>query len=477
MASQTRKTPTLRVALVNLPHETPVMRRYVASYYAPNFLIPPLELMGLGAVAKERHGGAALLVDAVAEKLSLEETRRRVAAFAPDVLVSMTGFEIFHKDVAAFDRIAGAVPEAEPVLFGYLPTVFPRETLKNTAARIVIRGEPELAFSAWLERLEKGRSPRGLPGLAYKSGGRVFVGPEPERIADLDALPFPDHGLADLSLYNESFVRGPIAAILSARGCPHRCTFCVRTYGRRLRERSAENILKEIKRLRENHGVKSLRFLDDTFTLNRPRLLAVAEGIRRIDPRLTWTCLTRLDALHDEDLPFLKKSGCLRMYVGVESGSQRILDFYRKGIALDLIRRKTAALKRAGIEVSAFFIVGAPGETRADVGRSIDFARELDFEYIIVTRLQLWPGTYLFEELGAAVGFTLFPETSFTLAGSQTREDYFELEKLFYRRFYLRPRYVARRLATLSRSPRDILAGFTRLARYLLPKGPRRDFI
>lgn len=474
----------MKTVLLNLPYPKRVMRRWVASYYAPNFLMPPLELMSLGAILKEWKRAPVRLIDAIAEGWDEGRVVRELQAAAPDLLVTMPGFNTFPRDMASLDRIAASLPGVKVACFGYLPSQFPREVLARTRVDVVIRDEPEVTFSELFDRLSQGRDLAGIAGIAYRAQGGIVVNPDRPRLTDLDALPFPDHSLVPLDRYSESYLERPIGVIMSERGCPYRCIYCVRTYGNRLVSRSAESILAEVEQLRDRHGIRHVRFMDDTLTVNRERLARICQGLleRRLD--VAWTCLTRLDRLDRQILALMKRSGCRRMYIGIESGSQRILDYYRKGLSLDTIRARWPLVRESGIEASAFFLVGAPIETDADVDASIALARELDVDYVIVTKLQYWPGTELFATTAAVAGaapaastapvggvasvaFDLFSgdELVYSVPGYEKARAW---QKRFYRRFYLRPRYVRRRLGTFLHSPRDTVVGFAKLCSFLL---------
>jgi anaerobic magnesium-protoporphyrin IX monomethyl ester cyclase len=466
----------MKTLLLNLPHPKRVMRRWVASYYAPNFLMPPLELMGLGAIVREWKQGEVRLIDAIAEGLDVEGTVARVRADPPDLIVSLAGFNTFPRDMAALDRIAESLPEAKVVLLGHLPSLFAPKVLEKTRADVVVRGEPELTFSELYEALRDGRDLGGVAGLSYRENGSVRTTRERGRIEDLDRLPFPDHSLLHLELYNESYLKRPIGVIMSERGCPFGCSYCVRTFGRRLLSRSAESILSEIEALGIRHGIRNIRFMDDTFTANRARLIALCQGLIERRLGVAWTCLTRVDVLDAEALSLMRRAGCRRMYLGLESGSQRVLDSLHKGLTVEGIRERMKTVRKSGIEASAFFIVGAPGETDEDVEESIRLAIELDLDYVIVTKMQYWPGTDLFESHGSTVGFDLFSGEELLYAPAALHKARV-WQRRFYRRFYLRPAYVARHLGTLWRSPRDVAQGFFKLCTFLLKRNGWDDFI
>lgn len=459
----------MKIALVNLPHRTRVMRRYVASYNAPNFLIPPLELMSVGAVLEREH--EVILIDAIAEELSREGLLRRLTSFGPELIVSLLGFKIVGEDIAELAHLRSKLPDAQTVAFGYLPSQCPRETLAAEGVDMVVIGEPEITLA---ELCRGGGSPEGVAGLAFKRSGEIILNEPRPRIQDLDSLPFADISLIKTELYNESFLDRPIAVLLTARGCPFRCSYCVKTYGGEVVYRSAENVLAELSEIVSEHGIRNIRFLDDTFTANLPRAKAICRGMIERRLGIQWTCLTRPDTLDDELLGLMKQSGCKRIYAGIESGSQRVLDYYRKGYRVESVERQVRMIKKAGIEVSAFFIVGAPIETDEDVEQSISLAKRLDVDYIIVTMLQYWPGTDVFELMRGDIDWNLLPLRCRPRDGALARRA-IEWERRFYREFYLRPGYILRRLSTLARTPSDIVEGYRKLKRFVRQTSPEGD--
>lgn len=444
------------------------MRRWTATYHAPNFLMPPLELMGLAAIVREWKQGEARVVDCVALDQSLPDLLSESERFSPDVIVVAVGFGTFPEDLAAADALAEAHPQAIVALTGYLVSSHPLDVLAHSRAQVVLTDEPETTFSELWDRLEARASLAGLPGAAVRDAAGARVGAPRPRLDDLDRLPFPDHSLVDLSLYGEPMRPGPMGATVSSRGCPHACTFCTRTYGRLVRYRSPESVLAEARSLVLRLGIRSLRFMDDTLPLDRARLMRICTLLERERLGLTWTALSRLDTLDPELLDAMVHSGCRRLYIGFESTSQLVLDRIRKGYSATEMERRVRDVKRAGLEVSGFFIVGTPWETDDDVDRSIQAAIDWNLDYVIVTRLQFWPGTQLGSE---SPGVSLFP---FRPASAPDRT--LELEQRFYRRFYLRPGYVAHRMTRLLARPLDALAGLRSLGTYLTTR-PERDLI
>lgn len=467
-----------RVVLINLPNQNRLQRRYVASYYAPNFLIPPLELMTLGALVKERAGWQVKVLDCMAENIGQAEAIQRLRALRPDLLVTMLGFEVCGDDLDVLAALRRELPQTGIYVFGYLPTQLPEQVLRRGACDGVLINEPEETFVELMEAMERGEDPAGIAGLAVLRDDALVQGPARGRIRDLDALPWADHRLVRKEAYNESFMPRPTGAIMTARGCAFSCTYCVRTFGRTMVYRSARSLAEEVASLRRQ-GIHHVRFLDDTFTIHRGRVVELCQRLSRQEPGLTWTALTRVDQLDAELLDKMQRAGCRRLYVGVESASERVLKLYDKRLSLDEVRRKIPMIKAAGIEVCTFFIVGAPHETPEEIEESIRFALEVEPDFIIVTRIQYWPGTDLFQRYRDKLDFQLFPTSCEPLpdTGIMSHAEYMRWERAFYRRFYLRPSYVARRVGTLLRTPADVLEGFGRLGAFVANSRRKRDFI
>jgi radical SAM superfamily enzyme YgiQ (UPF0313 family) len=466
-----RSREKLKILFINLPHHRRVQRRWVASYYAPNFLIPPIELMGLATLLRDVGGHTVKLIDAIASALTLSQTITVARTFQADLIVSLAGFEILPNDLEMLRSIGEASSSARTVIFGHLPSENAAEIAAHPGIDYVLSGEPEKTLLELSRQLSEGCSEPLMPGLVFiDSRGQLIAGPPASRIEDLEALPFPDHRLVNLDDYNEAFVPRPIGVVTSARGCPYSCSFCVRAYGRKMAFRSWQNLAAELRQLWEG-GIRNVRFLDDTFTLERDRVEKLCRWLQVELPSLRWTCLTRLDRVDAKLAITMSEGGCRRAYVGIESGNPERLHDWQKGLSISDIRAGVNALKAAGIEVSGFFVVGAPGEDRAEVRASADFAAELDLDWVIVTQLQHWPGTGLFSES------TPRKNTSSSARGRQGKGDPYSHERLFYRRFYLRPAWFAGRIRKLLSTPSDFLSSSRELLRYLSSARVDRDFI
>ncbi len=466
-----------RTLLLNLPYKVRLVRRYMCSYQSPNILFPPVELLALGGIVRDWKQGEVELFDAVAESGDLDAVSRRIRDFQPDILVTFTGFACLDDDAAAIREIKQRHPQIKLVVFGYYPTLFPREFLRELPIDFVILGEPDLIFSDLYDCLAAGGGLADLNGIAYRGAdGNPFVQGEAHRVLDVDSLPRPAYELLRIDGYSEPFFPRPYAAIQSARGCPFRCTFCVRSYGRSLTMRSPENVMKEIRFLKERLHIRALRFMDDTFTAVEDRVLKLCRLMVEAGLDLRWSCLSRADTINGQMLRWMAKAGCRRIYFGIESGSQRILDLYQKGTTAADMLRNLLACKQHGMETMGFFTIGMPGETREDFEQTIELAARAKLDYYGGTELIAYPGTPLFKQVKDEVDFNLFPYRN------RFKDQEFEMrqrqwKKEFYRRFYFRPSVLLKFAGRAASHPVDVFGGTAKLSRFLLsgPPSAKRD--
>ncbi|MBI5418372.1 radical SAM protein [Candidatus Poribacteria bacterium] len=465
----------MKTLLLNPPYKSRIMRRYSTTYYAPNFLFPPYELMCLGTIVKEWKKDEVRLLDAIAENYDLEYIIKFIADYKPNLLISMTGYESFSDDIEILSHLKTRFPEIKIIVFGYIPSLFSEELLKQSNLDIVIRGEPETTFSFLYDLLKSDKSLRNVLGITFREGGTIIHNPSSPRINELDDFPFPDPELINLKSYREPYLGRPIMALYSSRGCNGSCNYCVKSFGSYVHSKTPENVVKKIKWYKNNFKIKNFRFLDDNFTFNKKRVLEICHLIMKEKLKINWTCLSRIDTLDYEILLYMKKSGCKRIYLGVESGSQQILNFYNKKYTVSDIRLKISLLREIGMLFTGFFIVGAPIETDEDVQESIRLAIKENFDFVVVTRLKFSPGTEIFEKYKDKIKFNLFPyKVAFDEPGYD--EKTLLWEKLFYRKFYFRFRYYLKKLKLMLISPITVIQG-AQLLKKFIKNNKTRDFI
>ncbi len=330
----------------------------------------------------------------------------------------------------------------------------------------VVSGEGELTMVEMLERLEKGESLRGVPGVVYREGGAVLDnGPRP-LITDLDSIPFPARMLlGDPDGYvppPATYRRRPVAVMITSRGCNRKCIFCFQIDRHRetgIRYRSVENVLEEIE-LCLAQGYREIKFLDDTLAADYGRAMSLATEIKRRKLDFTWFASACVNQVDRPLLQAFKEAGCWAILFGAESGVQKNLAAIRKGITLEQTRRAVKAAREAGLRVLTPFIFGIPGETFEEGLRTIDFALELDPDIANFHAITPFPGTELYDNLDL-YGSVSHDLSDYTYQGiafvphTMSRRQIAELRQIAFRRFYSRPKFLLRRLLGI-RSLNDV---------------------
>jgi anaerobic magnesium-protoporphyrin IX monomethyl ester cyclase len=450
----------MRVLLVNPGSRLPIDTR----------TSPPLGLAYLAAVSEQR-GDDVCVYDGDVEDRSLEAVVREVAPDVVGITANTTQITAAWRDA----ELVKSSCSATVVLGGPHSTSLPDESATKPFVDVVVRGEGEATWLELLARLEKAPtdaslSVRGLAsvtGIAYQDADGVPVCTAerpPIPVRELDAMPLPAWHLFKLARYTNlqptvDDVKGLSLPILTSRGCPYRCSYCSQIGPRRWRARSVESVVAEWRWLVREQRVAEIGVLDDSFNISRERVLALC--CRLVEENLDhvpWIMINGIRAnLADEEvLGAMKQAGCIRAAFGVESGNQAILDsVVDKHLTLDQVRSAFQAARAVGMETIGFFIVGLPGETEATMDDTIRFACELDPVVANFSIATPFPGTDMYETVKAHGRLLAETWDDFVFFEGKAR---FEMPGLpadlverkwkeAYRRFYLRPKRIARTLA------------------------------
>jgi len=269
------------------------------------------------------------------------------------------------------------------VVGGVHPTVEPEQTLKDTGADFVVTGEGDYVF-------------RDLVSSRIEPKGRILDGGV---IEDLDSLPFPARHLFPYDeVVNLDGILGcekgvAASSIITARGCPYRCSFCVKGHEMfsRFRYRSTENIIAELTLLVEDYGVQHVRILDDTFTLIKKRVLDLCAEIKNLG--ITWASITRADHVDDEMLHSMKNSGCIEVNIGVETGSKRLLKLMNKNETVETYIKASEKIRKAGLLFKPFLMYDFPTETREDREATLELVRKIKPDKFTLSKFTLLPGS------------------------------------------------------------------------------------
>jgi len=358
---------------------------------------PPLGLAYLASVARER-GWKVEIIDGVTEEPSVDELRRRIKAFSPDI-VGLTATTSAILDAYEVARLVKEIdPEILVMIGGPHATFMAREVLEECPyIDLVVRGEGDITFGELLERFERGQDYADVLGITYRKNGMMKDNPPRPLIRNLDSLPIPAYDLLPLDKYVVDKVR--YAAIMTSRGCPYNCIFCSSSlqFGKKWRAHSVDRVIEEIKLLTEKHKVKEIEFLDDTFTLNMKRAKQIAEKIIEEGIDISWSASSRVNTFSYEVGEALHRAGAHTVYFGIESGSERTLKFIGKGISKRQALDAVAAAKKAGLNALGAFIIGFPYETEEEMRETIRFADKVGVDLAQFTIATPYPGTRLWE--------------------------------------------------------------------------------
>jgi radical SAM superfamily enzyme YgiQ (UPF0313 family) len=261
------------------------------------------------------------------------------------------------------------LPNTMIIVGGIHPTLLPERTLKDMEADLLVIGEGKLTFRELISCLKEDRSFQKIPGIAYRLNGEIIINPLRPLIDNLDLLPFPARDL----IFNPEDFSINYGMIFTARGCPSKCIFCAsnKLWSRKVRFRSKENILEELKAVIKTHSISYFRFTDDTFTLNKKRTLDLCQLIIDEKLNIAWECDTKVKCLDEELLEKMKEAGCIQVNIGVESGSERIRRLIRKECSIEKIEKAFRLINEVGIEAVAYFMFGFPSETKEDMEKTL----------------------------------------------------------------------------------------------------------
>ncbi|MFC1906259.1 B12-binding domain-containing radical SAM protein [Chloroflexota bacterium] len=319
------------------------------------------------------------------------DIRDNISSFKPD-LIGITMLTANYRAAKNIGKIAKDIDsKIKIVVGGAHPTLDPEGTFTEEFD-YVVRGEGELTF---LE-LADGCPEEEIKGLSFKKNGRIIHNESRLFIDNLDSLPFPcrDSFLNDADTLNVGY-------ITTGRGCTFACSYCAspRLWQRKVRFRSVMNIINELEYIKKTSNPPVIHFVDDAFTLNMPRAKEICRQIINKQLNINWIADTRVDCLDEELVSLMKEAGCTRMKIGVESGSDRILEVIKKGINREKIRKGVEIIKTQGLPLTVYLMAGFPGETDADLEQTIEFAKELEVDYYSLSICTPYYGTQIWSEL------------------------------------------------------------------------------
>ena len=389
-----------------------------------NMVWPQVSLAQMGALLHPNY--TIKIIDANAERMGWPDFARLLDKYQPKYYLTQVTAPTLENDM--YGCFLAKARGAQTIAFGTHVTPIPRETMRPyPALDYVLMGEPDLTLRDLLDHLEgkvDTRSPEvqklfdadptykpalnedgsvnmhDIKGLVWRCSEEIVMNWTRPFIANLNDLPIPMHDLLPLQEYRMPLIKGPFTFIVTSRGCPAGCTYCIKhvsyQYGTRLR--SPELLVKEMWRLKEL-GIHNIHMYADLFTVNRDQVIELCQLMIEQNLNVKWTCNSRVDYVDEEMLQLMGKAGCWLISWGIESGNEQILRHARKGAYPDKAERALRWAKQAGIKNWGYFIIGLPGETEETIRQTINFSKKLPLDIALFHVAAPYPGTPFFFEV------------------------------------------------------------------------------
>jgi anaerobic magnesium-protoporphyrin IX monomethyl ester cyclase len=417
---------------------------------------PPMGILYLATYLSENNFKVSLL-DQFARNYSVEETLQWVKNEDPDVLgfstITTAGTGISSAEIAK--RVKEELNPNIKILFGNYHATFndTRILKKYPYIDACIRGEGERTLLEIVENMERNRGFADIRGLTYRENGKIARTIDRPVIENVDNLPFPNRKLLGEVEYKNmveglELSVGKFTSAASSRGCAFKCTFCSSSmFWGKWRPRSPENIVEELAIL-EEQGYKNLLWVDDNFTISKKRLMKLSYLIKKEQLEFDWMAEGRVTQSSKELLTAMKQMGCKILNYGIESSSQRMLDWYNKQVRLNQIYDAISNSKKVGIDmVLGNFIVGAPIETREEIVDTLNFSMKLDIDFPQFHILGIIPGNWIWERMVKEKRIN--PDECWEVGTAVLPIDLSELMMLIketHKKFMLRPKYISQQI-------------------------------
>lgn len=431
-------------------------------------IVPPISLGYLAASLIKNGWHDITIMDCVLDRIDSKAFGEEIEKRKPDVL----GMTVFSNNLPIVKEYLETAKRANPDIINIIGGPHPSAIAENelfeyfgNSLDYAFKGEGDKGLPMLFEKIFNDRSIpyESIPGLVWKEAAAIKANPTYME-ENLDILPMPKWDLMPPDKYPHAptgsfFKNFPIAFLVTSRGCPFQCTFCASkpVVGRRIRFRSVENVMEEIRYVTKTYGIKEFHILDDNFTLNRERAMEICKRVIEEKIPVTFYAVNglRLDTLDEELLSTMKQAGFFAINIGIESGSQRILDHMKKSLKKELIKEKATLIRKMGFRVSGLFIVGYPAETREDIEETIFFARSLDLDRATFSLFLPLPGSEMYNTLKANNELQnldwnkiSFDSVSYVPKG-MTGEELKKLQKKAFLAFFMRPRILINLLMDL----------------------------
>ena len=436
----------MKVLFVNPPQTA-------SKYKFMGVIAPPLGIAYMAGVLQENNIDVEIL-DASAEDMDFKDVEKELLKRKPDLVALTALTPTIGRALETAQVVKETLPDSIVVMGGYHPTFNFIETLEDENVDIVIRGEGEYIMLNLVQALENQSSLHDVKGIVFedKNSKEIVVNPEAPLIQDLDELPFPALNLLPMKKYRLLDMDTHMTTMITTRGCPMQCSFCssAAMHGKKIRERSVENIVDEIEYLKTNYDIDTIAFMDDTFTLKKRKVMAICDEILKRNIEIMWGCTSRVDTLDEKLLKKMKEAGCITIFIGVESADQQQLDNMCKNTTIAKIENAFKIAHKLKIRTIASVALGMPGDTKEIMNKSVKFVHKLKPNYAIYSLATPYPGTRFYKEAFEKNLIKIKDWSKYTLITpiletiDCSLNDMRKIQAKAFMKFYLRPHYIIR---------------------------------
>lgn len=434
-----------KVILINPFYSRIILKNGMSFHYHKTF--QPLCLAYTAALCKQENIEVEI-IDANVEKISSSDPYWKTLK-ADLFCVTTASIDNWQCPFLELDDVKSIIESLNTknniLTFGPLVTEKPAHTLEILGKRVIgVRGEPEFTLLSLITHIRNGTPWENIPGISYfNEKSQVIQDNENAPSFDINKLPQPAYSLLPMNKYKYEIMGKDFCVMETSRGCPYQCNFCLTSMYREVyKNRDPKKVVEDIKYLQQNFGVKNIFFIDLEFTIRKKETIALCQEICNQNIHIDYAIQARVDKVDDEVLHWLRKSGCKLIHFGVESGNPEILQSTNKMVTLEQIQAAFSRTKKAGIKRLAYFTFGHPTETKEDILQTIAFAKKLNPDYASFVIIIPYPGLPIYNETNPSV-FYVGANKNLTVKELET------LRKKALRDFYMQPKYILSRLASI----------------------------
>lgn len=356
-------------------------------------VFPPLSMLYV-ATTLNKNGHDCIIIDGNAENLSAKEIIGRLQGGKID-LIGFSAHSLTILQNLPFIREVKEETMAKVFVGGLDAKYFAEQVINYPEIDYVVQGNALDALSL-VQALDNNDSLDYVNGLVYKGKNGIVANKFTSRVEEFLAYGKPDWSLLKIKLYHSMFTPGSFATVIASHGCPYKCIYCTEGGFKKVYFRPVKEIISELKQIK-SLGINYVEFFDSIFTLNRNWVTELCEEIIKNNLDIKFAMETRVELIDEELISLLKKTGCVRIHYGIESGDDNIQKLIKKNMDMEKIRKAVEITDKYGIAALGYFTLGHPGETKETLNKTLSFAKSLPLTYALFMKIVPYMGTALYD--------------------------------------------------------------------------------